>query len=47
MMELGRESKGYLALFKVNMGNQKHIYRHDSSCYSITQQKSIDLNKFD
>jgi poly [ADP-ribose] polymerase len=38
----GRDNKGYLALYKVNVGRQKHIYKHDSSCYSITCAK---LNK--
>ena len=42
----GSDNKGYLALFKVNVGRQKHIYKHDSSCYSLTQQK-IEKEGFD
>lgn len=33
----GNAKKAYLALFTAHIGNQKHIYRHDSSCYSITK----------
>lgn len=35
----GADNKGYLALFRTNVGNQKHIKRHDSSCYSLSQSK--------
>lgn len=33
----GSSNKGYLALFDVHTGNQKHITRHDSSCYSLSK----------
>ena len=42
----GSDDKGYLALFKVNVGNQKHIHRHDSSCYTLNQSK-IEKEGFD
>jgi len=32
----GSQSTGYMAIFEVALGNQKHIYKHDSSCYRIT-----------
>lgn len=35
----GSENRGYLALFKVNVGKQKHIYRHSSDCYSLNHSK--------
>ena len=31
----GGSNKGYLALFDVHVGNQKHIKTHDSSCYKL------------
>lgn len=31
----GNDKKAYLALFEVNIGNQKHIYEHTSSCYNL------------
>jgi poly [ADP-ribose] polymerase len=34
----GSENKGYLALYRVHVGNQKHIKRHNSSCYSLTDK---------
>lgn len=33
----GGDSKAYLGLFRVNLGSQKHIYKHDSSCYSLNK----------
>ena len=42
----GSDDKGYLALFKVNVGKQKHIHRHDSSCYSLSQ-KHMEREGFD
>ena len=33
----GSSNKGYLALFDVHTGNQKHITKHDSSCYSLSK----------
>jgi poly [ADP-ribose] polymerase len=35
----GNDSKAYLALFEVNTGKQKHIYEHDSTCYSLCYDK--------
>jgi len=35
----GSSSKGYLSIYEVHVGNQKHIYKHDSSCYHITKAK--------
>lgn len=42
----GNDDKGYLALFKVNVGKQKHIHRHDSSCYTLSQ-KHMEKEGFD
>jgi poly [ADP-ribose] polymerase len=33
----GGSNKGYLALYDVHIGNQKHIQKHDSSCYSLSK----------
>jgi poly [ADP-ribose] polymerase len=35
----GNDSKAFLALYKVAVGNQKHIHRHDSSCYTLNFDK--------
>jgi poly [ADP-ribose] polymerase len=35
----GSDNKAYLALFKVNVGKQKHITRHTHDCYSLSQSK--------
>ena len=35
----GGDNVGYLALFRTNVGKQKHIHRHDYSCYSLNQKK--------
>lgn len=40
----GNDNRSYLALFKVNVGNQKHIYKHDYSCYSITESNLKPYN---
>jgi poly [ADP-ribose] polymerase len=42
----GCEDKGYLALFDVSLGNQKHIYKHDSSCYKLND-KDLQKEGFD
>ena len=34
----GSDSKAYLALFEVHTGEQKHIRRHDSSCYRLSKR---------
>ena len=35
----GTSSTAYLALYNVHVGNQKHIYKHDSSCYSLNKSR--------
>ena len=35
----GNDSKAFLAIYRVSVGNQKHIHRHDSSCYTLNSQK--------
>ena len=40
----GNDNRSYLALFKVNVGNQKHIYKHDYSCYNITESNLKPYN---
>jgi poly [ADP-ribose] polymerase 2/3/4 len=35
----GKDSAGYLFVFDVALGNQKHIYKHDSSCYNLNEPK--------
>lgn len=40
----GNDNVSYLALFKVNVGNQKHIYKHDSSCYNINESNLMPYN---
>jgi len=42
----GTSDIAYMAVFKVHVGNQKHIYKHDSSCYNITEQ-SLKKDGFD
>jgi poly [ADP-ribose] polymerase len=34
----GSSNEGYLALFEAHIGSQRHIYKHDTSCYSITHE---------
>lgn len=34
----GSDNKGYLALYRVHVGNQKKIQKHDSSCYSLNNK---------
>lgn len=38
----GNSNVGYLILHDVHIGNQKHIYKHDSSCYNLNYD---DLQK--
>jgi len=33
----GNDNKAYMALFRVNLGNQKHIYKHTSECYNFNE----------
>lgn len=33
----GSDNTAYLALFDFHTGDQKHIYKHDSSCYSLCE----------
>jgi poly [ADP-ribose] polymerase len=42
----GNSNVGFLALFDVHLGNEKHIYKHDSSCYSLSQP-NIQKDGFD
>jgi poly [ADP-ribose] polymerase len=42
----GGANKAYLALFDVHTGNQKDIYKHDSSCYRLSQRQ-LDKEGFD
>lgn len=42
----GSSNKGYLLLFDVHLGNQKHIHNHDYSCYSLCE-KEITKDGFD
>ena len=42
----GTDNTGYMAIFDVHVGNQKHIYKHDSSCYNITE-KNLTEKGFD
>jgi len=38
----GSSNKGYLLLYDVYHGKQKDIYKHDSSCYSLSQKVMDD-----
>lgn len=38
----GGDNKAFLALFDFHLGNQKHIYKHDSTCYKLNHK---DLKK--
>lgn len=42
----GSEDIAILGLYEVHVGNQKHIYKHDSSCYSLNYDK-IQKEGFD
>jgi poly [ADP-ribose] polymerase len=42
----GNSQVGFLALFDVHLGNEKHIYKHDSSCYSLSYS-NIQKDGFD
>jgi len=42
----GTSSIGYLMVFEVAVGNQKHIYKHDSSCYKLNK-KDLNAEGFD
>lgn len=42
----GSSSVAYLAIYDVQLGNQKHIYRHDSSCSRMTKS-TLDKEGFD
>jgi hypothetical protein len=39
------DTKVYLCLFDVHLGNQLHKYKHDSSCYNIS--KEVKLGGYD
>jgi len=40
----GSANKAYLAIFSVNLGDQKHIYKHTSDCYKITEKNLLPYN---
>ena len=42
----GSSTKGYLALFDVHLGNEKHITHHNSSCYRLSKSV-LDSEGFD
>lgn len=42
----GNSNVGFLALFDVHLGNEKHIYKHDSSCYTLSYS-NIQKDNFD
>jgi len=42
----GNSQVGFLALFDVHLGNEKHIHKHDSSCYSLSYS-NIQKDGFD
>lgn len=42
----GNSNEAILALYNVHVGEQKHIYKHDSSCYSLNYEK-ISKEGFD
>jgi len=35
----GNDNKAFLGVFEFHIGEQKHIYKHDSSCYSLNASK--------
>lgn len=35
----GNSNQGFLGIFATHVGNQKHIHRHDSSCYQLNKSK--------
>lgn len=37
----GNSNTGFLAIYETHIGNQKHIHRHDSSCYSLSKSKLV------
>lgn len=40
----GSDNKAYLALFAINMGKIKTVYKHDSSCYSFSEKTIAPYN---
>jgi len=42
----GSDDKAYLAIFAFNVGNQKHIYKHDYSCNKLNY-KDLQTEGFD
>lgn len=37
----GSSPVAYLAIYEVHTGNQKHIYKHDSSCYRLSKSTLV------
>ena len=42
----GNSNQGFLGIFATHVGNQMHIHKHDSSCYTLSESK-IKANGFD
>jgi len=42
----GSDNRAFMALFNAKLGKQKHIYKHDHSCYSLNWDK-INKEGFD
>lgn len=40
----GNSNKAYLLLFSVNLGKQKHVYKHTYECYSFTEKNIAPHN---
>lgn len=40
----GNENKSYIALFKVNVGKQKHLYSHTNECYRFNEKNISPYN---
>jgi poly [ADP-ribose] polymerase len=40
----GNSNKSMLAIFQVNLGNEKHIYKHTNDCYHITEKNLAPYN---
>lgn len=40
----GNQNKSFIALFKVNVGKQKHVYKHNSECYRFNENNIKPYN---
>lgn len=43
----GRDNRAYLALFKVHIGKQYHVYEHKPFCYDLSSEELERLGNFD